>query len=65
MSRQNTRHGSKLDSASLLILGMESLRPGDMMPVSKAAVEAADTLRDAVDRQSMAPLSPVLSSIRS
>ena len=51
MSRQNTRHGSKLDSASLLILGMESLRPGDMMPVSKAAVEAADTLRDAVDRQ--------------
>ena len=51
MSSQSTPHGSKLDSASLLILGMENLRPGDMMPVSKAAVEAADTLRDAVDRQ--------------
>lgn len=51
MSRQDTPHGSKLDSASLLILGMESLRPGDLMPVSKAAVEAADTPADAVDRQ--------------
>ena len=51
MSSQNTPHGSKLDSASLLILGMECLRPGDLMPVSKAAVDAADTVNDAVDRQ--------------
>ena len=51
MSSQNTTHGSKLDSASLLILGMEGLRPGDLMPVSKAAVDAASTLNDAVDRQ--------------
>ena len=51
MSSQSTPHGSKLDSAGLLILGMESLKPGDMMPVSKAAVDAADSLHDAVDRQ--------------
>lgn len=51
MSSQNAPHGSKLDSASLLILGMEGLRPGDLMPVSKAAVDAASTLNDAVDRQ--------------
>ena len=48
MSSQSTQQGSKLDSASLLILGMEGLRPRDMIPVSK---EAADTLRDALDQQ--------------
>ena len=51
MSSQSTPHGSKLDSAGLLILGMESLKPGDMMPVSKAAVDAAGSLHDAADRQ--------------
>ena len=51
MSSQNKPHGSKLDSASLLILGMEGLRPDGMMPVSKAAVAAASTLKDAVERQ--------------
>ena len=51
MSSQNTPHGSKLESASLLILGMEGLRPSGLMPVSKAAVDAADTVNDAVDRQ--------------
>ena len=51
MSSQNTTHGSKLDSAGLLILGMEGLRPSDLMPVSKAAVVAASTLNDAVGRQ--------------
>ena len=51
MSGQNAVHGSKLDSASLLILGMEGLRPGKLMPVSQAAVDAADTPSDAVDRQ--------------
>ena len=51
MSNQNTPHGSKLDSASLLILGMEGLRPDGLMPVSKAAVDAASTLNEAVDRQ--------------
>lgn len=51
MSSQNTPQRSKLDSASLLILGMEGLRPGDMIPVSKAAADAADTLRDALDQQ--------------
>ena len=54
MSSQNAPHGSKLDSASLLILGMEGLRPGKLMPVSKAAVDAANTLPDAVDRQRFA-----------
>lgn len=51
MSNQNTPHGTKLDSASLIILGMEGLRPDDLMPVSKAAVDAAGNLSDAVDRQ--------------
>ncbi|MXY33004.1 MAG: hypothetical protein F4Y60_02735 [Boseongicola sp. SB0664_bin_43] len=51
MSNQNTPQGSKLDSASLLILGMESLRPGGMMQISSAAIEDADTLRDASDQQ--------------
>ena len=51
MSNQNTPHRSKLDSASLIILGMEGLRPGDLIPVSQAAVDAAGTLSDAADRQ--------------
>ena len=51
MPSQHTPPGSKLDSASLLILGMEGLRPGGFTPVSKAAVDAADTVHDAVDRQ--------------
>ena len=51
MPSQHTPLGSKLDSASLLILGMEGLRPGGCTPVSKAAVDAADTVHDAVDRQ--------------
>ena len=48
MPSQNTPH---LHSASLIILGMERLRLGDLMPVSKAAVDAAETLSEAVDRQ--------------
>ena len=51
MSSQNTPNWSKLDSASLLILGMEGLRPDGLMPISKAAVDAASTLADALDRQ--------------
>ena len=51
MSSQNTLHGSKLDSACLLILGMESLRPSDLIPVSKAAVDAASTPDEALERQ--------------
>ena len=51
MPSQHTPPGSKLDSASLLILGMEGLRPSGCTPVSKAAVDAADTVHDAVDRQ--------------
>ena len=51
MSNQNTSHGSKLDSASLLILGMESLSADDLMPVSEQAVREAGTVKDAADRQ--------------
>ena len=43
--------GEKLDSANLLILGMEGLRLGRVVPVSQAAVEDAGTEKDAVDRQ--------------
>ena len=50
MSSQKKPHGSKLDSASLLILGMEGLRSGGLIPVSTAAVDAASTPKDAVDR---------------
>ena len=51
MPSQHTPHGSKLDSANLLILGMEGLRPSGLTPVSRAAVAAADTVHAAVDRQ--------------
>ena len=30
---------------------MEGLRPSGLMPVSKAAIDATDTVNDAVDRQ--------------
>ena len=65
MSSQNTPHGSKLDSASPLILGMEGLRPGDLMPVSKVAVDAASTFNDAVDQQRYGTALTCVSSIRS
>ena len=44
-------HGSKLNSAGLLILGMEGLRPGPGIPVSKAAVRDAGSVNAALDRQ--------------
>ena len=47
----NNPYGSKLDSANLLILGMEGLRPGCWLPVSQAAVEDAGTEKDALERQ--------------
>ena len=51
MSSQNAPHKSKLDSASLLILGMDCLKPGDLIPVSITAVETASTPKDALDQQ--------------
>ena len=42
---------SKLYSASQLILGMESLIPSQLIPLSKAAFEAASTPTDALDQQ--------------
>ena len=51
VSNQNTQYMSKLDSASLLILGMESLKPGNLIPVSRAAIDAANTNNDALDQQ--------------
>ena len=47
----NNPYGSKLDSANLLILGMEGLRPSGWLPVSQAAVEDAGTEKDARERQ--------------
>ena len=47
----NNPYGSKLDSANLLILGMEGLRPGRVVPVSQAAVEDAGAVSAAVDQQ--------------
>ena len=44
-------HGSKLDSAGLLILGMERLRPDRWVPVSEAAVRDAGSVNAALDRQ--------------
>ena len=51
MSSQNTPHMSKLESASLLVLGMESLKPGKPIPLSSAVVEAAGNHNDAFDLQ--------------
>ena len=48
----NPYRSKKLDSAKLLILGMEGLRTGRMVPVSQAAVEDAGAVgKDAVDQQ--------------
>ena len=47
----NVPHRSKLDAASMLILGMEGLRPGGAVPVSRAAVRDAGSVDAAVDRQ--------------
>ena len=44
-------HGSKLDSAGLLILGMERLRPYRLVPVSQAAIRDAGSANAALDRQ--------------
>ena len=47
----NNSLGSKLDSASLLILGMEGLRADGLVPVSPAALVDAGSTEAAVDRQ--------------
>ena len=48
----NNPYRSKLDSANLLILGMEGLRTGRMVPVSQAAVEDTGAVgKDAVNQQ--------------
>ena len=47
----NNSYGSKLDSANLLILGMEGLLPSSAVPVSQSAIADAGTEQDAVDRQ--------------
>ena len=51
MSSQNVPHKSQLDSASLLILGMEGLKPGGLIPVSRTAVETASTTEEAIAQQ--------------
>ena len=52
----NNPYGLKLDSANLLILGMEGLRPGRVVPVSQAAVEDAGAVSDADDQQGIVTL---------
>ena len=47
----NNPDGSKLESAKLLILGMEGLLYGSVVPVSLAAIEDAGTVEDARNRQ--------------
>ena len=47
----NNLYGSKLDSANLLILGMEGLLPDGRIPVSRSALRDAGTEKDAIDRQ--------------
>ena len=47
----NNPSGSKLDSANLLILGMEGLLPAGRLPVSRAALTDAGTKKNAIDRQ--------------
>ena len=49
----NNPYGSKLGSANLLILGMEGLRPSQLVPVSPAAVEDASDVNDAIDKQKL------------
>ena len=41
----NSTHGSKLCAASLLILGMEGLRPGRLLPISQAAIGDAGSVK--------------------
>ena len=50
-AKRELNNPSKLDSANLLILGMEGLRPGRVVPVSQAAVEDAGAVSEAVDQQ--------------
>ena len=47
----NSTHGSKFCAASLLILGMEGLRPGRLLPISQAAIGDAGSVNAALDRQ--------------
>lgn len=42
---------SKLEAARMLILAMESLKSFGCMPLSRAAIDDADSVGDAVDRQ--------------
>ena len=42
---------SKLGSANLLVLGMEGLRPGGLVPVSQAAIRDAGSPEAALERQ--------------
>ena len=51
----NRPHGSKLDSANLLILGMEGLRTGTgcLVLVSKAAIGDAGSVDAALDRRKL------------
>ena len=42
---------TRLDTANTLILGIEALRPGGLIPVSKAAVDDAGTVNAALDQQ--------------
>ena len=52
---------SKLDSANLLILGIEGLRPTGLLPVSRAAIEDAGAVQAALDHQKLgASLSSVV-----
>ena len=46
----NSPHGSKLDSANLLIIGMEALRPSGLVPLSKAAIGDAGSVDSALHR---------------
>ena len=46
----NSTHGSKFCAASLLILGMEGLRPGRLLPISQAAIGDAGSVNAATDR---------------
>lgn len=45
---------SKLESASLLVLGLEGLRPGDKLPISTRAVKDAGSIELAANRQRLA-----------
>ena len=50
----NNSHVSKLDSARLLILGMEGLLPDGMLPVSRGAIADVATPADAFEQQEIA-----------